>query len=807
MWGVLKQNLSYSIRTMLKNPGFAATAVLTLALGIGATTAIFSVVYAVFEPMPYSNPDQLVMVWSMARGNRNSVSTVDYLEWKQRSSMFQGMGAWSGGSFNIGAGDRPEQVAGSLRTPGFFTMEGLPFMLGRDFAPEEGQPGRDHVVILSNRLWRRDFAANPDIVGKDIRMNGEPYTVVGVLPPGIHDRFNSQLWVPLVIQTDATNQAMRSVSVMARLKDGVSIAQAQSEMSAISQQLQSERPKANPTGVSVQPLHLNFLTDATRRNLWLLLSAVGFLLLIACVNVSNLLLARGTSRQREVALRAALGASRSRLFTQFITESLVLAVLGGTVGVLLAGTIIDFVQAVMPPVGTMLPSEANIRMSVPVLIFTVAITTLAGLLFGSMPAWQATRLDLNEVLKLGGRTGGGGARRTPRRVLVIAEFALALTLLACGGLALKSFWNLTRIDLGIRTDHVLSFRLPVPEQRLKGPDQIRSYYRQMLEKIQTVPGVRNVAAMTGTPAGGSDGGARFGIAGQPLPNPAELLRSSFQRVTSGYTDTMGIRVVKGRSFDEHDTETSMRVAMVNEFFVNRFLPGVDPLQQRIVMSEQRPGEPPGKPVEWQIVGVFHNVRGAGFREDYPEIDVPFWQNPSPRVSVVLQTDGEPKAVINSVAAAVNSVDPDMPLAGVRTLDEIVGESLAIDRFSVVLFASFGALGLLLAAVGIYGVMAFGVAQRTHEFGVRLALGAPRLRVIRLVLSEGTALAVIGGLIGLGGAYLVGRMMQITLFGVPVLDVRALSAVFLLLLSAAWLACLIPAWRASRIEPLDALRHD
>ncbi|HWP53229.1 MAG TPA: FtsX-like permease family protein, partial [Pyrinomonadaceae bacterium] len=420
---------------------------------------------------------------------------------------------------------------------------------------------------------------------------------------------------------------------------------------------------------------------------------------------------------------------------------------------------------------------------------------------------QATRLDLNEVLKLGGRTGGGGARRTPRRVLVIAEFALALTLLACGGLALKSFWNLTRIDLGIRTDHVLSFRLPVPEQRLKGPDQIRSYYRQMLEKIQTVPGVRNVAAMTGTPAGGSDGGARFRIDGQPLANPAEPLRSSFQRVTSGYTDTMGIRVVKGRSFDEHDTETSMRVAMVNEFFVNRFLPGVDPLQQRIVMSEQRPGEPPGKPVEWQIVGVFHNVRGAGFREDYPEIDVPFWQNPSPRVSVVLQTDGEPKAVINSVAAAVNSVDPDMPLAGVRTLDEIVGESLAIDRFSVVLFASFGALGLLLAAVGIYGVMAFGVAQRTHEFGVRLALGAPRLRVIRLVLSEGTALAVIGGLIGLGGAYLVGRMMQITLFGVPALDVRALSAVFLLLLSSAWLACLIPAWRASRIEPLDALRHD
>ena len=807
MLSSLRQNLTYSLRTLLKNPGFTITALLTLALGIGATTAIFSVVYAVFEPMPYPKPDQLVMVWSMAKGNRNSVSTVDYLEWTKRSSSFQGMGAWTGASFNVGAGDRPEQVAGSLRTPGFFTMEGLPLMLGRDFDSEEGQPGRGHVVILSNRLWDRDFAANRDIIGKDIRMNGEPYTVVGVLPPGIHDRFNSQLWVPLVIQPDPTGQVIRAVSVMARLKDGLSIAQAQSDMSGITRQLQSERPKSNPIGVSVQPLHLNFLTDATRRNLWLLLGAVGFLLLIACVNVANLLLARGTSRQREVALRAALGASRTRIFSQFLTESLVLALLGGAAGILLALTIIDLIQAVMPPVGTMLPSEADIRISVPVLLFTIAITALAGLLFGSMPALQATRLDLNEVLKLGGRTGAGSARRNSRRALVIAEFALALTLLACGGLALQSFWNLTRIDLGIRTDHVLSFRLPVPDQRLKEPDQIRSYYRQMLERIQTVPGVRKVAAMTGVPAGGSGMGTRFAVVGQPLANPGERPGSSIQMVTPGYIDTLGIRVIKGRAFDEHDTEANVRVAMVNEFFVNRFLPGVDPLTQRIMMNELRPGAPPGNPVEWQIVGVFHNVRGAGFREDYAEIDVPFWQSPWPRVSVALRTDGDPKAVITSVASAVNSVDPDMPLAGVRTVDEIAGESLAIDRFSVFLFASFGALGLLLAAVGIYGVMAFGVAQRTHEFGVRIALGAQRVRVIRSVLREGTALALIGGLAGLGGGYLVGRAMQTTLFGVPALDVRAFAAVFFLLLISAWLACLVPALRASRIEPLEALRHE
>jgi len=454
-----------------------------------------------------------------------------------------------------------------------------------------------------------------------------------------------------------------------------------------------------------------------------------------------------------------------------------------------------------------LPSEADIRISIPVLLFTIAITFIAGLLFGSAPALQATRLDLNEVLKLGGRTGSGGARRNARRALVIAEFSLALMLLASGGLALKSFWNLTRIDLGIRTDHVLSFRLPVPDQRLKSPEEMKSYYRQMLDQIGAVPGVRNVAAMTGVPAGGSGSGVRFTIVGQPVANPSERPSSSIQMVTAGYVDTLGIRMTKGRNIDEHDTDASPRVAMVNEYFVNRYLRGVDPLSQRILMDVQRPGAPPAKPVEWQIVGVFHDVRGAGVREDYSEIDVPFWQSPWPRVSVVLRTDVDPKSVITSVGAAVNSVDPDLPLAGVRTIDEIVTESLAIDRFSVVLFASFGALGLLLAAVGIYGVMAFGVAQRTHEFGIRIALGAQRSGVIGQVLKEGTVLAILGGLIGFGGAYLVGRAMQSTLYGVSPLDVRAFGAVFFLLLLSAWLACLLPALRASRVEPLVALRHD
>ena len=807
MRGFLRQDLSFSVRTLIKNFGFTITAVLTLALGIGATTAIFSVVYAVFEPMPYPKPDQLVMVWSKVQGERNSVSPGDYLEWKRRSTSFQDLNAWGGASYNVATSGRPEQIEGSPRTPGMFKMEGLPMFLGRDFLPEEGIPGQDRVVILSNRMWNRHFASDPAIIGKDIRMNGNPYRVVGVLPAGMYDRLPMQLWVPLAFDADlVNNREAHMFLVMGRLKDGVTIEQAQSEMDGIAAQLENEYPKSNKGwGIMVQPLHLNFLEPTTRRNLWLLMGAVGFLLLIACVNVANLVLARGTSRQREVAVRAALGASRFRIFNQFLTESLVLALFGGVVGIMLAGLILDAITTLLP-VGTMLPSEAEIRLSIPALLFTILVSAISGLLFGTAPAWQATRLDLNEVLKTGGRTSGG-TRRNALRLLVVAEFSLALTLLASGGMALKGFWNLAKVDLGIRPDHVLTFQMPVPPERLKTADQVRSYYRQMLERVEAVPGINKVAIMTGIPTRGPIFGMPFTIVGQPEVARSERPGVSFRMITAGYTDALGISLTKGRDINEHDTATSPFVAMVNEEFVTRYLPGVDPLTQRVSVEEIIVGARLGEPREYQIVGVFKNVRGAGMREEYPEISVPFWQNPWPWVSMVVRTEGDPRSVITSVASAINSVDPDLPLAGVQTIDEIVSEALAIDRFSMVLFVSFGFLGLVLAGVGIYGVMAFGVAQRTQEFGVRMALGAQRAHVLKLVMKEGTIVAVIGAAIGLGGAYLVGRAMQSTLYGVGAMDGLAIGGTAVLLLAVAGLACLIPALRASRVEPMVALRDE
>jgi putative ABC transport system permease protein len=801
------RDFSFGFRLLRKNKGFAFIAVLALALGIGPNTAIFSVIYAtLLAPMPYPHPEQLMMVWSKIQGHRNGIATGDYLDWKNQSRSFQGLWAWSGFDANLGGTQEPERISGSQMTPGMISGMGVRPMLGRDFLPEEGQAGRDRVVLLRHKLWVRRFGSRPDIIGRQIQINGEPYTVVGVLPPGQQDRMPDELEVPLAFKPEQINHDFHWLLVMGRLKPGLSIKQAQSDMDAVTRHIGQVYPQDKGWSSSVEPLRNDFLPRERIASLWLLMGGVGFVLLIACANVANLLLARGTARQREVAVRASLGASRPRLFGQLLTESLALALLGGAIGVGLGWGILKAVIAFMPD--QTLPSEADLTLNLPVLMFTLAATVIAGLLAGCAPGWQAARLDLNETLKQSGRSLSSG-RHWLRRLLVIAEFTLALTLLAGAGLAIHSFWKITRLDLGIRTDHILTFFLPVPEGRLTRPGQIRNFYAQMLTRIQAVPGIYNATVTTGMPLEGTGFGMPFYLAGKPFANPADRPGAGFQMVTPGYFETFGVRVVRGRMFDEHDTAGNMRVAMVDENFVRRYVKNLDPFRQRIVVEELIPGVTKlGPPVEWQIVGIFHQVQYGGRPSaDSAVMYVPFAQSPWPSAAIAVRTSGDPVSMTRSIAAAVHSIDPQLPLADTETMERIVDESHAGDRFGAVLYGSFAAIALLLAALGIYGVIAFLVEQRTQEIGLRMALGAGRLAVLRLVLTEGMTLAVMGFFLGLVGAWLVGRAMQSMLYGVTALDYGVFSAVGAVLLASALLACYIPAQRAAIVDPMLALRQD
>jgi putative ABC transport system permease protein len=517
-----------------------------------------------------------------------------------------------------------------------------------------------------------------------------------------------------------------------------------------------------------------------------------------------LLLGKAAARQKEVAIRASLGASRRELFTQFMTESLFLALLGGAAGIGFAQLLINAFNAIIP--ANTLPSEADISISVPVLLFTLAATTLAAVLFGCAPAWQASGTDPNSALKEGGAAGTSATRQRLRRVLVAGEFALALVLLSSAGLAIHSFRNLTQIDLGIRQDHILTFALPVPEGKFEGSEQIVGFYRQLLQKIESLPGVSSADASTGMPVVGV-GGEPFEVVGHPAAESSLRPVAGFQTITPGYFETFGVRVLQGRSFTEQDVARTLPVAMVNENFARRYLSGVDPLAQRIAVEEPRSGGASAIVVR-QIVGVFHDVRNHSLRnEDAPEIDAPFYQSPWPQAAMAIRTSGDPVAMTKSIAATVSSMDRDLPITDVRTMDQIVDQSLASDQFQTILYGTFAAFALLLAAVGIYGVMSFAVAQRTHEIGLRMALGAARQTVVALIVKEGMLLALIGSSLGLLGALFVGRAMKSMLYGVGAIDLVAFGAVAIVLLAAALLACLIPARRAAKVDPMVALRYE
>jgi putative ABC transport system permease protein len=804
----LRQNARYGLRLLLKNPGFTLIATVTLALGIGANTAIFSVIYAVLlAPMPYPNPDQLVMVWSKIQGGNNVVAAGDFLDWKQQNKTFQDINAWSGENFNFATADQPEQINGSAETPGFLRMTGNSFFLGRDFLAEEGVPGKEHEVVLTHKLWEH-LGGDRNIIGKSIQMNSEPYMVVGVLAAGQADRLTVQFMVPLAFKPDQINHDFHWLLVMARMKPGVTLSQAQADMELVTNHIAQDHPQSNKGwGASVEQLHNDFFPKEAKQTLWLLMGGVGFILLIACGNVANLVLAKGTTRLKEVAVRTSLGASRWQVFTQFLTESLVLAVLGGGLGVGLGAAIIKIMMVKMPPYT--LPSEADVTLNVPVLLFTLLATTIAGILFGCAPAWHASRVDPNETLKEGGRSGTSAGRHQLRRALVVGEFALALTLLAGAGLAIHSFWNLARVDPGFRTDHILTFSLPVPEKRLTQSAQIVAYYQQLIEKIESLPGVIRAEAATGMPLQGTNFGMPFTIAGKPVADPSARPGAGFQMVTPGFFQTFAIQMVKGRAFTDQDSAASVPVAVVNETFVKRYLAGADPLTQRILVEQLIPGVTKlGPPIEWQIVGVFRNIHNGGIRSDgFPEIDVPFAQSPWPQASMAVRTTSDPAEMSKSISAAVHSVDSELALADVKTMDQIVTQSLVTDRFTTWLFVSFASVALVLAAIGIYGVMAFAVSQRTHEIGLRMALGASQDHVLGLILKEGIILAAIGLGLGLVGACFVGRAMRGLLYGVGTIDAAAFSAVAATLFIAALLACYLPANKAAKVDPMVALRYE
>lgn len=804
----LLQNLRVSVRMLARNPGMTFTVLLTLAIGIGANTAIFTVDYAtLLAPLPYPQPSQLVMVWSRIQNFHNGVSAGDYLDWKRQATVFQDLCAWTGASFNMASKDHPDYLQAMEETPSMMQMIGQPLMMGRYFLPEEGVAGRDQVVILTHKLWVR-LGSNPHILGTTLRLNDEPYTVVGVQKPGIYDRQDPELTVPLVFKPDQINHDFHWLLVMGRLKSGVTLQQAQQNMNAVTAQIAKMYPKSDEGwGAYVDPLKNDFLPKERIQMLWLLLGSVGFVLLIACVNVANLLLARGVMRQKELAVRTALGASRKTIFAQLLNESLLLSLAGGALGVGFGYAMLRGLIAAMPQ-GT-LPSEADLRLNIPILLFALAVATLAGVLAGCAPAWYASRVDPSETLKEGGRAGMGSGKHRLRRALVIGESALALALLAGAGLTIHSFWNLAHVDLGLRTDHVLTFFLPVPETRPKDPQTISAYYRDILTRIDAVPGVQHAAAMTGMPIYGGGFGMPFSIEGGPAyTDQSKRPVTGFGMVTPDFFNTFGIQVLSGRTFNDQDIAGSVPVAMVNQDFVNKYLQGKKPLLQHVMVEQLIPGVTKlGPPIAWQIVGTFHNVHTADQRDVNPEMLIPFMQIPWPQARFGVRTAENPATMLASIAAAVHEVDPSIALARPRTMDEVRDESMASERFTLVLFTCFAVIALFLAALGIYGVMAFSVAQRGHEIALRMALGASRNRVVALIVRDGVILAGIGTGIGLVGAYFVGRAMQSLLFGVGALDLTAFCSVAAVLLVAAVLACFLPARRAAFVEPMRLLRTE
>jgi len=801
----LWQDLRYGFRMLARNPGFTAVAVLTLALGIGANTAIFSVVNAVlFQPLDYEEPDRLYLLWTTNPGwaRPESASLPDFLDWREQNQVFEDLAAISRRSLNLTGDGEPERLIGSYVSSSFFSLLRVQPSAGRGFLPGEDAPGAEHVAVLGYGLWQRRFGADPSLVGKTISLNGNDHTVVGIAPEDFQLFQGTDLWLPLALDASQPQFGRRSdfLRVLGRLKPDVREDRAQAEMTTIAKRLEQEYPQTNTNiGVVLVPLHEHFVGNV-RPALLVLLGAAGFVLLIACANVANLLLARAASREKEVAIRAALGASRFRLVRQLLTESVLLALLGGSGGLLLAMWGTDGLVR-LSPAG--LPRLNEIAVNEWVLGFTLLVSVIAGVLFGLVPALHASRLEMHESLKEGGRgSADQGGRRRLRSVLVVSEVALALMLLIGAGLMITSVYRLQQVSPGFNTENLLVGRVNLPAAKYSNPSEILGFSEQLIERLEGMPGIRAVTTTDDYPLS-SGSYLSFVVEGRPAPPPSQVVDAIVISVTPGYHRALGILLVRGRAFTRQDGPGDRLVVVINQAMAKKHFPSEDPIGQRLAYDG-----PDGQPNWREIVGVVADVRHEGLDQDaYPEFHMPFSQKPSRGMTVLVRTESDPSALVGAVRGAVQAIDPNQPVYAVRTMDTILSRSVAQQRFTMVLLGMFATVALVLAAIGIYGVISYSVSRRTHEIGIRMALGAQPRDIFRLVVGQGMVLTLIGVGVGLAGAFALTRFLESLLFGVSATDPATFAGVALLLAAVALLACYLPARRATKVDPLVALRYE
>ena len=791
----------YALRQLIKSPGFAIVAILTLAVGIGGTSAMFSVINGVLlRPLPYPESDRLVRINEMLpRFGRFAVAPASFLDWRQQSSTFERMIAYNSGAGATltDASSAERLTSASVSWDVFETLRVQP-MLGRGFRQDEDLPGRARVVVLSHGLWERRFAGDPTILGRSITLNGEPTTVVGVMPADFYfPSRQTELWLPVALNPANASRGGHFLGVIARLKPGITIEQAGTEMKTIAERLSAQYPEAGSNeSAEVIGLHQQVIGNVESA-LFTLMAAVAVVVLIACANVANLLLVRASVRAREIAIRTALGAARRRLVRQMLAESLVLSCAGGALGTLLA-------YYAIAPIRTLsagsIPRVAEVSIDTNVLLFAAALSLATGLLFGIAPAWQAARSGVSDVLKEGGRSSGGRLSGWVRSSLLVIEVALSIVLLVGATLLLRSFARVTSVDPGFQADRVLSFRVALPNISYRDRQHRAAFFDALLARLDEHPQI-TAAGMTQTLPMRGDYYLSFVVRGRPTAKPGEELSASYRVISPGYFQALGVPLLRGRAFTTRDVDKAPLVAIVDEKFVDQHFPGQDPIGQAIDIGNGNEGF-------HEIVGVTGNVRYAGLASDpAPTMYVPFGQDAFSAMTVVLRTPGDPAHLSTAARQAVREIDPALPAFGITPLREIVGDSVAERRFSMLLLGAFAIVAVFLAAVGLYGVVAYSVSQRTQEIGLRMAIGAQARDVLTMILGGGMRLAAIGVAIGLAGALALSRLLRTLLFGVQPMDPASYLLTAAILTIVAALACYLPARRATRVDPIVALRNE